>query len=341
MSDPINDSEFSEQQFKEIASAVMDKTLKNVANIMQLFRDPKKLEAVSKKISNEALENISSLLTEILQQMNISQEFESQWKHFSEEIKFKNRFTIENDFANYLLNRIKETDKYIEEGKTLYRARNNFTSPVLDMHLDINDKLLTMGDIRAIKDIQNKIDSNKEFDNPDLSLYKQCQTSGFWGYDQAKSGAPEKEEATAGRMNPSGIAYLYVANSPETALAEVRPMISDYVSIAKLKTKRKLKIADLTRLNAPLDNLDVFFRRLSLKFSRPINRDEANYLPTQYLAEKIKNADYAGIKFASSLHKDGYNIVFFDPNICEVLSSEVYEVKEIAYSAKKVLPSKH
>lgn len=53
------------------------------------------------------------------------------------------------------------------------------------------------------------------------------------------------------------------------------------------------------------------------------------YLPTQYLGELIKNSGFDGLRFRSSLHQNGYNIVLFDNQFCEALSSDYIEVQGI------------
>jgi hypothetical protein len=48
-------------------------------------------------------------------------------------------------------------------------------------------------------------------------------------------------------------------------------------------------------------------------FSAPFDpRDDTAYIPTQYLAERIKGAGFAGIIYDSSLNTNGYNVTLFD-----------------------------
>lgn len=64
-------------------------------------------------------------------------------------------------------------------------------------------------------------------------------------------------------------------------------------------------------------------------FSRPYNGDTYKYLPTQYIAEEIKNMGFDGLRFKSSLNKNGYNVVLFNPDDCVAVSSDLVEVKAI------------
>ena len=64
-------------------------------------------------------------------------------------------------------------------------------------------------------------------------------------------------------------------------------------------------------------------------FSKPLNGDAQHYLPTQFLAEEIKRMGFDGLRFNSSLHKDGINVVLFDPDTCKAVSSELRMVNGI------------
>jgi hypothetical protein len=53
---------------------------------------------------------------------------------------------------------------------------------------------------------------------------------------------PIPARVTDGRVNPCGIAYLYLATKQNTACAEVRPWLKSYVSLGQFQTKRDLRI---------------------------------------------------------------------------------------------------
>lgn len=157
--------------------------------------------------------------------------------------------------------------------------------------------------------------------------------------------APRPAEVkVGGRANPAGIAYLYLASTEETALAEVRAEPGDKVRIGRyLLTSPRL--IDLRNLR--YDQIDPFVsgqdlkveincRGLLLEFakilSRPVgdNLRELDYVPTQYLAELIAHKEFDGIIFRSSL-SDGVNIVLFDPCHATLQHSHVVEVKSKKY----------
>ncbi len=139
--------------------------------------------------------------------------------------------------------------------------------------------------------------------------------------------APPVGIAQAGRANPPGLSYLYVASDPETALAEVRPTVADVVAVAQFEAVRGFKLVDLSdprSLISPfrlelgaLNNVRAemaFLTMLSEDLTRPTPAHKAayDYLATQYLCELIKRIGYDGVRYRSSLNPGGHNFAFFD-----------------------------
>lgn len=60
-----------------------------------------------------------------------------------------------------------------------------------------------------------------------------------------KMGAPPAMLATSGRANPTGIPYLYLGSTVETAICEVRAQPGEIVSVAEFVIEAGLKIVDL------------------------------------------------------------------------------------------------
>ena len=79
------------------------------------------------------------------------------------------------------------------------------------------------------------------------------------------------------------------------------------------------KVVELTRL----------YNTIGAMFSRPYNGAASQYLPTQYIAEEIKNMGFDGLRFRSSLNRNGFNVVLFNPDDCVAVSSDLVEVKGI------------
>jgi hypothetical protein len=53
-------------------------------------------------------------------------------------------------------------------------------------------------------------------------------------YSQSRM-KPIPEKVSDGRVNPKGIACLYISTDYDTAILEVRPLIGSYVTVAKLR----------------------------------------------------------------------------------------------------------
>ena len=66
----------------------------------------------------------------------------------------------------------------------------------------------------------------------------------FWGYDAEQSDAPPKDKTLGGRANPKNISYLYIAEDLKTAMMEVRPNLTQEVSVATIKILKTLRLFD-------------------------------------------------------------------------------------------------
>jgi hypothetical protein len=159
-------------------------------------------------------------------------------------------------------------------------------------------------------------------------------------------GMPPINKARAGRANPDGIPYLYLASSKETAIAEVRPWCGALISIATFNLKESLNtinfsffseqklfdFIDIEDIDAALNRLQ-FFNNLSSEMSKPISPSDSylEYIPTQYVTEFIKYQGYDGIIFDSSLGL-GQNVVLFNQENVEVSSSELVKISQIQYN---------
>lgn len=153
-------------------------------------------------------------------------------------------------------------------------------------------------------------------------------------FNAENMGVPPQPKSTAGRANPAGIPYLYVAEKEITALSEIRPFLGAAVTIATVRPKEILHVIDLTRemqIMSPFEHSDLrlllernaFLGILNRELSKPVSPALADieYIPTQYLAEVILNAGYDGIRYKSAMNSGGFNVAFFDPAKLEILRS--------------------
>ena len=103
---------------------------------------------------------------------------------------------------------------------------------------------------------------------------------------------------------------LYLASEQITAILEVRPLIGSYVSVARFRTARELRLVDCSQrevgpfgfLHPNLSTEEtekVVWSHMNRAFSAPVERgDESlDYIPTQILAETFKSLRYDGVGY--------------------------------------------
>lgn len=148
-------------------------------------------------------------------------------------------------------------------------------------------------------------------------------------YDEMGNPNPNKVNIGEGRANPMGISYLYLADSIETAIKEIKSKEGDFVTIAEFEILEKtdagnpspLEIADLTMNSVRYVNifdpdeenenkLANMIVALNENMSKPVI-NKIDYVPTQFLSEAIRDLGFDGLRFNSSLYDEGLNYVFF------------------------------
>jgi hypothetical protein len=151
---------------------------------------------------------------------------------------------------------------------------------------------------------------------------------------------PLANRACEGRANPKGISYLYLATQEKTAVAEVRPWIGSYVSIAQFRLKRNVRIVNCVSKDRstmihnyepePEERERRVWQDIDHAFSRPVTStdDTADYAPTQVLAEFFRERALDGIAYGSSLGP-GHNLALFDPDAAEQLNCNLVQIKSI------------
>jgi hypothetical protein len=152
-----------------------------------------------------------------------------------------------------------------------------------------------------------------------------------WAPGAESMGAPPSQQATAGRMNPAGISYLYLAFDELTAVGEVIGDISSEVAVAEFEAVRNVRVLDLTRLPDKPSIFDaerreqreglIFLDHFVNAISMPVTKDgyeHVSYVSSQVVSEffalVFKNADSSmleGIEYRSSVCAGGKNLVLF------------------------------
>lgn len=171
--------------------------------------------------------------------------------------------------------------------------------------------------------------------------------SGRPAYHQNEMMCPEPAITKGGRANPSGIPFLYLSDNEETVLYEVRASYLDELSIGEFRLKKeieKIKIVDFTEaalLFQPGSITEIIKARLlrqriSFELSKPMRRYDTDieYVSTQFICEYIKIFTGAGgIRFKSSLHDKGNNIVLFDQDKMECTKVSMKRVQTVNLEA--------
>jgi hypothetical protein len=235
----------------------------------------------------------------------------------------------------YRNNRFFASGEFVSELKEMIVPTERYRPLMSDIELDELDRQQsekTIGTLYRAR-IYLQSDMYKQ-----MYLQEQGKLEGkFKGYDKDNSGAPPK--ALEGRMNPVGVCMLYAATDKVVAIREVNPGYDDIISIATCKIKKPLKIAELHRPQAFCDsneswllNLTMF---LNMRLSYGGNNPKKDYCLPQFVAAFCKNAGYDGLTFRSrffSIHDtddDKYNIVIFEPENCEIVSSELFRAADL------------
>ena len=245
------------------------------------------------------------------------------WYDFKDTVFYGNRYFVNHELLDVLAEYISQNVLEIETGQIYYRAR------IID-DTCIDDHMLRKcfcdhdGDAAATKYMGKS--------NPFKGLTK-----------EASYVPPKNVKVGEGRANPRYVKYLYVAESPTTAIYEVRPFIYDAVNIAKIRVNNPLKIVNIA-VDLDLSNNDETTKEIWVMgmiqraFSKPTNNTD-DYLPTQVIAEYIRSLGYDGIRFNSSLHYGGVNLTIFNYEKCEAVSSQDFRVEEMKITARAAIGS--
>lgn len=239
------------------------------------------------------------------------------WDSFKQEVYYENRFFIEHTLLEMLANYIKDHTINVPSGHIYYRAR------IIDEN--------------ALKDHQLGVYKSEGIEKA-LTKFTQKHNL-FRGLSKQGSFVPlDCSKIRDGRANPKFIRYLYVAEDAVTALFEVRPLIYDSVNLAEIVVN-----SDLTIANMEIDKYYLFDSGGSVlewlifniqdSFSNPTNNPD-DYLVSQVISEYIKKLGFDGIRFNSSLHRNGINVTIFNYDKCEALSSQEMKIEQIKLSAR-------
>jgi len=168
------------------------------------------------------------------------------------------------------------------------------------------------------------------------------------GLNAEASGAPPASRCGENRASGKGIRRLYVAEQPRTAIAEVRPLLRSFVSIAELEVKyNDFWVLDLTKHSH--EENGCLRELIDRMFATPCfgEGDSESYSFTQWFTDLVADfgvtipqekgvelLEVRGIKYSSAMDYNGKNIVLFNspkrnPYCEDKCSEEFFDVKVI------------
>lgn len=174
------------------------------------------------------------------------------------------------------------------------------------------------------------------------------------GFSKKEMGSPPNDYSKGGRINPTGISVLYLSDSKDTTLYEVRAGMYDYITVGRFRLKKNIEIInfadiesispfigigygfDLTQYAINIEHL----RLIGQEIAKPLrNGNNLDYLPTQYISDFIKSKGFDGVEYYSTMCDGGINLAVFDMNVFKCTSTAVYDIKSIHYSYNRLLKS--
>ncbi len=280
----------------------------------------------------------------------------AQWTEFERQLIYENRFSSDNPIVEEIRRQKERAARTLHTGSTFYRARA-WEGSTSEGFLQYCFRTGGVDRERVETALQSAESPEALFSELSASYEEAVRARGgaetelselqkrwrrgvrFKGYSAAGSMPPPADKVGPARANPDHIRYLYLSEDDVTPVYEIRPIIGQTVSVAKFRLLRDLTVYDLT-----LDEPDGFeaappslFRSIGRMFSRPHSGSAYKYTATQFLAEEIKGLGFDGLRYRSSLHRFGVNLVLFDPDCCQAVSSDLVEVKGVSVETERPL----
>lgn len=172
-------------------------------------------------------------------------------------------------------------------------------------------------------------------------------------------GPPPRGMASAGRMNPAGISYFYLALEDKTAIAETLSKPPATAVLASFRSKREIRVLDLTKLPTAPSVFDedesgtreaiFFLERFIETITTPVSKDgreHIDYVPSQvvseYLAQvfmKDENEQLDGVVYPSAVLPGGNNLVLFPPRDYQTSFADFVEDMKIGELSARDWPA--
>lgn len=303
-----------------------------------------KVELVHPNLLGDVFELLLGIYSPDQNGKNLVELLKEDWKLFDHE-----NMDFEN--SKNLLSKILEDDKFVER---------NFSPRVVDgkKQLDIWEQLRNelMHKNRFFpttkfdeKNLENLL-SHLILDDEELysidSWYRARIQDGKGNiFPIDEMGAPPNHLAPQGRANPAGIPYLYLASTPDSAVAEVRPHTGEFATVGHFSLNSELKVIDLRNPRSTVSPFilsdedeiallreDIgYLVKLGQELTRPVlpNAAAIDYIPSQFLCEFIKKCGYHGVLYESSVG-EGINFSLFNPENATIFNTNRHYVIRVS-----------
>ena len=243
------------------------------------------------------------------------------WSSFHDEVKYQHRFFPSHPVLDRLAAIVKHCEQTISPGKIYYRAR------IID-------------DAAQAEHMVAKC-YGKDCSKEERKWYRNKENK-FRGLSKEGSYVPPNADMIRdGRSNPKFVRFLYMAESPTTAVFEVRPILFSAINVAGIEVKEVLRVANIAvnidmnpENEKSVDEWLLCF--IQSAFSSPTNNAD-DYIASQIIAEYIRHLGYDGIRYASSLHRGGYNLTIFDVSKCGPVCSTDLRLENIKISLRPAI----
>lgn len=180
---------------------------------------------------------------------------------------------------------------------------------------------------------------------PDIELYRSRISNGKL-YPKEEMGAPPVDKVSEGRVNSKGIPCLYLADTIETTLHEIRARDFDEVTVARFTPVKTVNLVDFRKLDqlSPFATTGIgvdwfavnveILHQISKEIAKPMRRNDSvlDYLPSQYIADFAKSLGYDGICFSSTLHPGGINYAIFNEKVFECKNVKLVQIKKLDFT---------
>ncbi len=151
-------------------------------------------------------------------------------------------------------------------------------------------------------------------------------------YGIEESGVVPDNKAEEGRFNHSGYGFLYLATTRELAFLEVAPNQEISVSMATINILKKLRILNLTNIEAYNSDIYRAIMASSNFFNPPGGKewDKPGYVLPRFIADCAIYLGFEGIIYNSQHSSIGSNLVIFKDKANKNFNwDNIYKIKQI------------